>query len=206
MSYLLALQLVCRDLPVKRIRRVRRLLEPNQAAYLGRFVSELRPRREEILLRLGIGPSAAGHPDLEQPLVRPLSDQELKVTIFGGEPERIPSPLPNAGQPVFRVREGTRLYGSVVLHAIAGGVLGAVVATLIDHAVVGVAGVVGGCLVAILRRDHLPDVCSAPGCGELFPRGAESCARCGGIVAGRASSRRQHYSAEENYRRGTRIG
>jgi hypothetical protein len=199
MSFLLALQLVARNLPPSRCKALARQLETNQAEYLAHGVRHLRARRPEVLARLGLpdaGPLAEA--DLAR-FTRPLDGSEERVSVLA-DPDLFAkkNDKPNADRTVFALREGLGWYFFVVAIGV-----GIVCWTLLmlggdsmNPLLVPGVGVLlaTGALVARERRYF----CTDQECGTRIPLDAAVCPGCGGQVGGRIRAKREIFAGEED--------
>jgi hypothetical protein len=181
MSFLLAAQVVVRDLPAGERRRLAGMLEPNQAAYFKAACAAL--DRDTLVGRLGLPPRE------EWPPVVAPAPQAFDTR---GDPP-LPDPVALAqthrsrrheGFPVFRVgvTAAWRYTGLASLVALPGAV------TLGLASGSGWAAVSSAVAVLVagyrLGRRRKRDFCSEPECTATIPPTAETCPGCGGTVAG----------------------
>ncbi|MGA9523196.1 MAG: hypothetical protein WBV82_17140 [Myxococcaceae bacterium] len=194
MSYVLALQAVVRELPV---RKVAALLETNQASWFRDEVRKLERDRPRLLERLGLDVSAVdaeafGKPDVElkplPPRARPIVALDADSDIDSEEPAEI----------VFRVRRTGAIQGfllGLVMSAVAVIVASRLGVTSSPALVfTGLAPTLIGTWTGLrFSRDHCSDIdCQGP-----IAEGDLTCGTCGGEIKGTIQSARDRLAAEE---------
>jgi hypothetical protein len=200
MCFLLAAQIVARDLPPRRIKDLTKLLEINQAEYLSRGVGHLAKRRTELLTALGLPPDIAGleEPDLDR-FTRPLTawrKVELTADPVSSEPA---TAGPTEGWTVYALREGgTRYLLLCVFGAGVGTVLHTFLALFIDTFVLFAPLVFGGAILfPLLLGGRWRYVCSDTACGKRIPSGSEACPGCGVRISRWIKSKKEIYENDE---------
>jgi len=199
MSFLLAAQIVARDLPTRRVKALVKLLEINQAEYLTRGVAHLSKRRTEILTTLGLPPDIAGlaEPDLER-FTRPLNTWrkiELTAEPVSSDPE---TAGPTEDWTVYALREGGLRY---LLLCIFGAGVGIVIGTFfVMVAFEAYAPIVlgGAILFPLLLGGRRRYFCSDTACGKRIVSGAEVCPGCGARIKGWIESKKEIYDNDES--------
>ncbi|HEY2289209.1 MAG TPA: hypothetical protein VGM86_00785, partial [Thermoanaerobaculia bacterium] len=201
MSFLLAVQVMARNLPPARRKALARQLETNQAEYLARGLRHLESRRSEVLSRLGLpgDVAALGEPDLER-FTRPLDGGEKKVAVLH-EPDlfaKDDQKPNNAGRTVFALREGIGRYCFLVL---LGGALGTWIGALISLEWKQANSLVTACLAAAgagafgLRKPRY--LCTDSRCNARIPPEATECPKCGGRIGGRIRNKWEMFADED---------
>lgn len=200
MSFLLAAQIVARDLPQSRRKALARELETNQAEYLNRAIRHLEKRRPELLARLGL-PSGLGpqeEADLER-FTRPLGGSEGRISVQPDPDLFEKDGPPNKDHTVFALREGPRNPIIIIMLA---GAFGSWIGTLFTWGWEGtspllLAGVVVLAGLALSTRGRRRYRCTDFECRTVIPPEATVCPGCGCRVGGRIRSKREIYAGEE---------
>ncbi len=197
MSFLLAVQVLARDLPPARRKELARQLDTNQAEYLVRSLRHLEARRSEVLSRLGLPADAAAleKPDLER-FTRPLDGGEEKVAVLH-EPDLFDR-KPNAGRTVYALREGLgRYFVLVLLGGLFGGWIGVLVATRWEHGHPLILACLGALLTGALGWSRRRYFCTDRECkAEIRPEATE-CPKCGGRIGGRIRTKKEMFADED---------
>ncbi|HLK90683.1 MAG TPA: hypothetical protein VKZ18_12350 [Polyangia bacterium] len=192
MSFLLACQVVARDLPAAESRRIAGLLETNQAAYFRAACKAL--DRDELRQRLKLPPPgtwpvvAAPHPQPFDTSGDPPAPEPGAVEIAANRGR-------NAGLPVFRV--GHTKQAATTLLSLALAIPAAIAgAWLSPWAAVG-AFLVTSIAVHKFGGGERYDRCSEPDCNQIIPADAAHCPGCGGTVSGRIDNANERLAARE---------
>lgn len=201
MSFLLAAQIVARDLPQSRRKALARELEANQAEYMSRAIRHLEERRPELLARLGL-PSGLGtqeEVDLER-FTRPLSVSEERISIQPDPDLFEEDGPPNKDHTVFALREGLRYPIIIIMLA---GALGSWIGIVFTGGweetsplLLAVVVVLAGLALTLSTRERRYR-CTDFECRTVIPPEATVCPGCGCRVGGRIRSKREIYAGEE---------
>lgn len=190
MAFLLAAQVEARGMGIFQRGRLTGLLETNQASYFGRARRLLRRNATVTALRA----SASRRPGRG-----PAAPRSVRMQLEGKAPESSAPQGWNEDRKVYRVRRSMALP-----YAFRGGLLGVLVPFVLlvlaralgflDQVPLGLAFTLPlGCFVAgLIWGTRVPwDYCSDPSCAAGLVRGARSCPRCGGSIAGEIDSPRK---------------
>ena len=191
MSFLLACQVVARDLPAAEARRIGGLLETNQAAYFLEAWNAL--DRDELRERLKLPPPGTW-PVVADPRPQPFDTSDdppppdpvaLALSASGGR---------NEGLPVFRVAQTDRTVPTLL-----GMAMGVPVALCFSQLSGGAAAAAFLITVYAVRKfgGRAYDRCSEPDCYQIVPPDAALCPGCGGTVSGRISNSNERLAARE---------
>jgi hypothetical protein len=201
MSFLLAAQAVVRRETGRGRRRIRNLLETNQAAYFEAACAHLLRDESALLDRLGVPPDRCpGPPPVPVQPIRELPAGDPATTrppSQGSDPG-----IQNRGRPVFRVPDKG---GKGLIVALGITAMGAAAAAAAVHGVwpLPVAVVVVAVLLAGRGKDARPNRsyhCSEPQCRASLAENATECAGCGGTVSGEIRREDDRLFAEEALR------
>jgi hypothetical protein len=197
-GFLLAIQMVARNLSPSERRHLLKLLEPDQAAFTEAALQEVCDREQDILETLRLTPRARRGPAKRlDEILRPLPE-------YGG-PESSPASPPASepvlsvsSRPVFRVpKNRTHQFGP--LGAIFGLGIGVVGALLLQQPVIVLLGVVTGGMIGLYRGSRTCfEVCSDPTCKAVLPA-TDHCPNCGRYIAGTISHENDRLEAEEEW-------
>jgi hypothetical protein len=191
MSFLLACQVVARDLPAAEARRIASLLETNQAAYFREAWNAL--DRDELRERLKLPPPGTW-PAVREPRPQafdtsgdpPPPDLEARaVAAIRGR---------NEGLPVFRVAHTDRTVPTLMGFALA------IPAAICFSWLSGGAGAVAALIALIAARQfggRPYDRCSEPDCYQIIPADVALCPGCAGTVSGRIANANERLAARE---------
>lgn len=193
--FLLAAQLVARDVEAERLARYRAHLGPNEARWLDGFVTELSGDRDALLDALGL-PPPDGWPDEETAPPEPLVDD-------GWRPPTPPPPerAVNAGRPVLRRRQhrGWSLATSAGFLSIFGFVAALISgASTVIRAALFVLPVLTVAAYFLGKRVRRGDICSH--CETPLRAASEVCPGCGGAIRGAIGPDESHLAALERMR------
>ncbi|HEX4494926.1 MAG TPA: hypothetical protein VIE43_04580 [Thermoanaerobaculia bacterium] len=199
MSFLLALQVLARNLAPARRKALARQLETNQAEYMTRGVRHLEARRADVLFRLGVPTdlTALEEPDLER-FTRPLDGRDEKVAVLS-EPDlfAVNDRKPNAERTIFALREG---FGRHILTTALGVFFGAIGGLIVLQGgtvkLLGTAGL-GALAASVLGWRERRFSCTDYECNARIPGEATVCPGCGGRIGGRIRARREIFAGEE---------
>jgi hypothetical protein len=193
MSFLLAVQVVVRDLPAGERRRLAALLETNQATYFKAACASL--ERATLIERLGLPPPAewpapvgaapqAFDTSSDPPLALPSREEVLDEirTRF-------------QGMPVFRV--GASQAGRFLFFGMVSGMAAGVAVGIAIHSGWALLALVlvGSLAGWVMGRRRPFDQCSD--CDAIIPADAPLCPGCGGQVSGRIAHRNLRLDARE---------
>jgi hypothetical protein len=199
MTFLLAAQIVARDLPPRRVKALVKLLEINQAEYLTRAVAHLAKRRTAVLTTLGLPTDIIGleEPDLER-FTRPLTTwRNIELST---EPPSSPreNAVPTEGWTVYAVREeGRRYFLLFGLGLLVGMVTASIALMLAKDELFGPLILAGAILFPLLggrRRFY----CSDTACGRQILPGSEVCPGCGVRISRWIKSKKEIYENDES--------
>lgn len=199
MSFLLAAQIVARNLPQSRRKALVRELETNQAEYVSRAIRHLEERRPELLARLGLpgGLEPQEEADLER-FTRPLSVSEERISVQPDPDLFEDDGPPNKDHTVFALREGPRRPIIIIMLA---GAFGGWIGTLFtwgwegtNPLLLAAVGILAGLALSTPKRRYR---CTDFECRTVIPPEATVCPGCGCRVGGRIRSKREIYAGEE---------
>jgi hypothetical protein len=198
MAFALAAQVTARGMSLTEVKRLGRLLEPNQQVFFRAACKRFRADIGNLRARLGL-PGMDLWPEPWPLRLDPLPsnarfdprDGTWKPPRFGGW---------NEGRNVFRVRERQTspfaLTGAV-LGSLAGGISYHWPQTDLIWAVI-TGGVLGAIALGWVGSRRMNDLCSDQDCKEVrLPADATSCPQCGGRIRGVIQDRNERLAAEE---------
>jgi hypothetical protein len=199
MSFLLALQVLARNLPPARRKALARQLETNQAEYMTRGIRHLEARRADVLFRLGVPTdvTALEEPALER-FTRPLDGRDEKVAVLS-EPDlfAVGDRKPNADRTVFALREGIGRYlWTTALGGFFGWICGLIVLAWEPVNLLVTAGL-GALVASVLGWRERRYSCTDSECNARISREATVCPGCGGRIGGRIRAKREIFAGED---------
>lgn len=194
-AYLLALQIVARDLPSTEGRQLVSQLETDQAAFAKSALDEIAGRRDEMMQALNLASTPELNQKAPEEILKPLPQY---IAPSSAAPAAL-QPI-NLGRPVFKVLKTYSVHFALIGGSI-GLVLGAGLAVLFGKPLMGPIGTVSGLAIGgIFGSRRRYSVCSEPQCGVRLST-AENCPNCGGTVAGLIRRPSDRLEATENWER-----
>jgi hypothetical protein len=178
-AFLMATQMVVRDIPTHQRRHLLAYLETNQAAFTRAALKELEDRRTELFRTFNCewAPKTTTM-SLEQ-ILKPLPEYSPLPDAEDVEERR----TFNAGRPVFKITRTWATLGAGI-GLVFGIALGITLWVGIDHFFMAPLGALSGAAIgAILGRRHSFEICSEPACKSVLGNDL-ICPGCGGTIAG----------------------
>jgi len=202
-AFLLAIQMEARGLGDRQEELLLKFLEANQSAFVKAAIASMADWSDETLGRLAFSAEGVEIPQVSLEEIQvPLP--EFEVVAHDEEPPestRTPPPGPNAGRPVFRLRQ-TRLQANSAVGLIAGIAVGASSAVLLHQPLlIAVIPILGFTVGAVRGQRKRYDVCSDRDCDSVLESDAQICPGCGGLIAGSIRRRDDRLAAEEEFER-----
>lgn len=198
-SYLLALQLVVRDVDDASAASVVSELAPNQASDVREWMAVLRPDAAALRSTLGMATPPRDWPAEWKPVLEPLGDDadddagiERPETLRARDTAKR-----NAGRPVFRVRRDRSPLAGTIGALVAIPLAVGLASIDVPDFVLAVPFLVCIAVGVRLGRAMRNDFCSDPRCEGALKVGDAECPRCGGRVAGEIGSQSERLAAEE---------
>jgi len=197
-AYLLALQMVARDLSFGKRHRLLKHMEANQASFVRSAVRSVQEWSHELPRRLNLPPHGLGDsPVPVEAILQPLPELR-EPPEEAASVDEVPTRY-NAGRPVFRLKEH-RMYEWGILSLLGGVVVGSPIAATFEQfwpLLLSVCLAIAFGLWCERRRRH--DVCSDSDCGCVLESDVTACPGCGGTIAGSIRHRTERFQAEEEY-------